>query len=401
MLTFFIIFAAVNHTSSPSDISMKKIVIASDSFKGSLSSAEVAEAVAEGIRCVYPSCEIIRLGVGDGGEGTCEAMARTLPCRWVNIEANDPLGRTCPAKYALYEDEGSPSAIIEMAQASGLTLLASCELNPLRTSTFGTGQMIMDAFCRGCRRFIIGLGGSATNDGGTGMLEALGFRFMNSTGKPISGCCGQKLSAITSIDTSMVPEELLSSSFTVICDVETPFYGKQGATRVFAPQKGASASDIENLESGMQSFASIVMSKYGIDLGKTEGSGAAGGTGGALYAFLSGKLRKGADLILDAVRFEEIIENADLVITGEGRIDSQTFRGKLPSRVLDRADRKGIPVLAIAGSVDLNDEAIGNSGFVSTLAIQPMPASPEELASAMTPSTAAENIRNTIINAVR
>jgi glycerate kinase len=328
-------------------------------------------------------------------------MAQTRPCRWINIEVNDPLGRPCSAKYALYEDEDGKSAIIEMAQASGLTLLSPEERNPLRTSTFGTGQMIMDAFNRGCRRFTIGLGGSATNDGGTGMLEALGFRFMDRTGRLISGCCGQKLHEITSIDTSMVPEELLSSSFTVVCDVETPFYGKQGATRVFAPQKGASASDIENLESGMQSFASIVMSKYGIDLGKTEGSGAAGGTGGALYAFLGGKLRKGADLILDAVRFEEIIENADLVITGEGRIDSQTFRGKLPSRVLDRADRKGIPVLAIAGSVDLSDEATGKSGFVSTLAIQPMPASPEELASAMTPSTAAENIRNTIINYLR
>ncbi|MBO5814482.1 MAG: glycerate kinase [Bacteroidales bacterium] len=377
---------------------MKKIVIASDSFKGSLSSAEVAEAAADGIRSIYPACEIISLVLGDGGEGTCNAIADTMTCEWVSISAKDPIGRDCNVRYALHTDSEGLTAIIEMAQASGITLLASEELDPLKTSTFGTGQMILDAFERGCRRFIIGLGGSATNDGGTGMLEALGFRFMDRTGRLISGCCGQKLHEITSIDTSMVAEELLSSSFTVVCDVETPFYGKQGATRVFAPQKGASASDIENLESGMQSFASIVMSKYGIDLGKTEGSGAAGGTGGALYAFLNGKLRKGADLILDAVRFEEIIENADLVITGEGRIDSQTFRGKLPSRVLNRADRKGIPVLAIGGLIDLSDEAIGNSDFVSIFAIQPTPASPEELASAMNPSTTAENIRNTIIN---
>lgn len=377
---------------------MNKIVIASDSFKGSLSSTEVAEAAAAGIRKTYPSCEIICLGMGDGGEGTCEAIAHTRSCEWVNIKVNDPLGRTCSAKYAIYEDEDGPSAIIEMAQASGLTLLSTDELNPLQTSTFGTGQMIMDAFSRGCRRFIIGLGGSATNDGGTGMLEAMGFRFVDNAGRAVNGCCGERLRDIAGIDASEVPAELIGSSFTSACDVDTVFYGDNGATKIFAPQKGASDSDMEILENGMRSFASMIMRDYGIDLGKVNGSGAAGGTAGALYTFLNSRLSKGADLVLDTVRFDEIIEDADLIITGEGRIDSQTFCGKLPSRVLSRAAVKDIPVLAIAGVVDLSQEAICDSGFVSILPIQPRPTTPQELAAAMNPSRTAENIRTTIIS---
>lgn len=261
--------------------------------------------------------------------------------------------------------------------------------------------MIMDAFSRGCRKFIIGLGGSATNDGGTGMLEALGFRFMNDTGRPLSGCCGQKLIEIANIDASEVAAELIGSSFTAACDVDTVFYGENGATKVFAPQKGASDSDIEILEKGMRSLASIIMRDHGINLGKVKGSGAAGGTAGALHTFLNSKLSKGADLVLDAVRFDEIIEDADLIITGEGRIDSQTFYGKLPSRVLKRAAAKDIPVLAIAGVVDLSQEAICDSGFVSILPIQQRPTNAEELTAAMTPSTAYENISNTIINYFR
>ena len=339
--------------------------------------------------------------MGDGGEGTCEAIARTQSCEWIDIKVNNPLGRPRSAKYALYEDKDDLTAIIEMAQASGLTLLSPEELNPLKTSTFGTGQMIMDAFSRGCRKFIIGLGGSATNDGGTGMLEALGFRFMNDTGRPLSGCCGQKLIEIANIDTSEVAAELIDSSFTAACDVDTVFYGESGATKVFAPQKGASDSDIEILEKGMRSLASIIMRDHGINLGKVKGSGAAGGTAGALHTFLNSKLSKGADLVLDAVRFDEIIEDADLIITGEGRIDNQTFYGKLPSRVLKRAAAKDIPVLAIAGVVDLSQEAICDSGFVSILPIQPRPTNAEELTAAMTPSTAYENISNTIINYFR
>jgi glycerate kinase len=379
---------------------MKKIVIASDSFKGSLSSAEVAEAASEGIRRIYPSCDIICLTMGDGGEGTCEAIAGSMLCRWISTTVKDPIGRDHTAKYALCSDEEGLTAVIEMAEASGITLLTRDELNPLLASTFGTGEMIMDAFRRGCRRFIIGLGGSATNDGGTGMLEALGFRFLDNAGREIIECRGDRLSDIASIDASCVPEALLSSSFTAACDVETPFYGEHGATKVFAPQKGASDSEIEFLEKGMRSFASIVSNKYGIDLGEIEGSGAAGGTGGALFAFLNGRLRKGADMVLDTVRFDEIIENADLVITGEGRIDRQTFSGKLPARVLHRATRMGVPVIAIGGIVELSEEEISVSGFKGILPIQPRPSNPEELAIAMNSTTTARNISKTISSAL-
>ena len=380
---------------------MKKIVIASDSFKGSLSSTEVAEAAAAGIRSIYPMCDIICLGMGDGGEGTCEAIARILPCEWIDTKVHDPLGRTRTARYALYLREDVLTAVIEMAQASGLTLLSPEEQDPLKTSTFGTGEMIMDALRRGCRRFIIGLGGSATNDGGTGMLEALGFRFLDKSGKLVSGCCGGRLNEIASIDSTEVPAELIESSFAVACDVDTAFYGENGATKIFAPQKGATESQMEILENGMRSFARIILKEYGIDLAKTEGSGAAGGTGGALYTFLNGKLSKGADLVMDTVRFEEIISDADLVITGEGRIDKQTFYGKLPSRVLKKATAKGIPVMAIGGLIDLSETEILESGFLSILPIRPRPANAEESAKAMNPSIAAQNITKTISSALQ
>lgn len=377
---------------------MKKIVIASDSFKGSLSSSCVAEAAAAGISKVYPECQIIKLATGDGGEGTCKAIASSLPCEWIQIQVCDPIGRRCKAEYAICRTGNDLVAVIEMAQASGLILLDDKERDPMLTSTYGTGEMISDASRRGCRKFIIGLGGSATNDGGTGMLEALGFRFMDKDGNTVVKCCGKKLAEIAEIDTSDVPDEILSSLFTVACDVDTPFYGTEGATRIFAPQKGASAENVEIVELGMRSFAAIIRKQYGIDLCRVKGSGAAGGTGGALYAFMNAQLCKGADLVLDAARFDEIIEDADLVITGEGKIDSQTFYGKLPSVVLRRASAKGIPVIAIGGIVDLESDEILKSGFLSVLPIQPLPIAPEETAAAMQPEATAYNITRTLIS---
>ena len=375
---------------------MNKIVIASDSFKGSLSSAEVAEAVAEGILKVFPGCTIIKLAIGDGGEGTCDAIAETIPCEWIRMHVNDPLGRIINAKYAICRKSGQNVAVIEMAQASGLTLLRSDELAPMKTSTFGTGEMIRDAVSRGCRRFIIGLGGSATNDGGTGILEALGFRFYDKEGNLITGCCGGKLSEIAAVDAADVLEGIAESSFTVACDVETPFYGKEGATEVFARQKGATEDTVRALEAGMRSLAEIIRRERRIDLAEVKGSGAAGGTGGALYTFLGAKLCKGADIVLDAAGFDEAISDADLVITGEGRIDKQTFVGKVPYAVLKRASRKGIPVIAIAGLIDLDEKEKADSGFQSIVPIQPRPASEEELRSAMSPSTTSANISRTI-----
>ena len=374
---------------------MKKIVIASDSFKGSLSSADVSKAAAEGIYDVYPLCEAVCLPMGDGGEGTCEALAEVLSCEWIEAETIDPLGRPVTARYAI-ADNTVPTAIIELAQASGLTLLKNDERNPLRTSTFGTGILILDAIRRGCRRFIIGLGGSATNDGGTGMLEALGFRFLDHKGEPITGCCGAKLKQISTIDSFSVDEEVLSCTFTIICDVDTPFCGNDGATRIFAPQKGADASSIEILEEGMTSLAEVIRTQYGIDLKAVAGSGAAGGAAGGLYSSINASIRKGSDFILEAVGFEEMIKDADLIITGEGKIDRQTFYGKLPSTVLNRASGKGIPVIAIGGIVDLSETEIKDSGFLSIVPIQAPPADFEALTKAMDPSATAANIRHCI-----
>ena len=378
---------------------MKKIVIASDSFKGSLSSAEVAKAAAAGIHDIFPNLEVICLPLGDGGEGTCEAIAETLSCDWIEVQTTDPIGRPIKAKYAI-SHEKEPAAIIELAQASGLTLLSDSERDPMKTSTYGTGSLIMDAIEKGCRKFIIGLGGSATNDGGTGMLEALGFRFIDESGTPVTGCCGEKLSKISDIDSSHVPQTVLSSSFTVACDVDTPFIGPSGATWTFAPQKGADSTSLEILEEGMTSLARTISRKYSIDLGQIKGTGAAGGVGGAFLALLDGKLCKGSDLVLDAAGFDEMIETAGMVITGEGKIDSQSFCGKLPSAVLRRASAKRIPVAAIGGIVDLNDTQIRNSGFHCILPIQPRPTDQSSLAAAMEPDNTFRNIRKTIAGIV-
>ena len=374
---------------------MKKIVIASDSFKGSLSSAEVAEAAAAGVHDIFPDCEVVCLPMGDGGEGTCEAIAETLTCKWTYVQTIDPLGRPIKAKYAITRTE-QPTAIIELAQASGLTLLRENERDPLKTSTYGTGILIADAIEKGCRKFIIGLGGSATNDGGTGLLEALGFRFLDDSGTHMTGCCGEKLSAITDIDTSHVPQAILTSSFTAACDVDTPFTGADGATRTFAPQKGADSASIDILELGMASFSRMISRKYGIDLEDIKGTGAAGGTGGAILTFLGGSLCKGSDLVLDAAGFDEKITGADMIITGEGKIDSQSFCGKLPSAVLKRASSKGIPVVAIGGIVDLSESQIRESGFHRVLPIQPRPIDQVSLTSAMNPDNTFRNIRQTI-----
>lgn len=374
---------------------MKKIVIASDSFKGSLSSAEVAKAAAAGVHDIFPDCEVVCLPMGDGGEGTCEAIAETLTCEWANVQTTDPLGRPIKAKYAITRAE-HPTAIIELAQASGLTLLSESERDPMKTSTYGTGILIADAVERGCRKFIIGLGGSATNDGGTGMLEALGFRFVDDSCMHIRGCCGEKLSAIADIDISHVPQAILNSSFTAACDVDTPFTGPDGATRTFAPQKGADSASIEILEHGMTSLARAISRKYGLDLEHIKGTGAAGGTGGAILTFLGGSLCKGSDLVLDAAGFDEKTTGADMIITGEGKIDSQSFCGKLPSAVLKRADLKGIPVVAIGGIIDLNEIQIRESGFQSVLPIQPRPTDQASHTAAMDPDNTFRNIRQTI-----
>ena len=371
-----------------------KIVIASDSFKGSLTSEEVAEAASEGIHAVFPDCTVCRVCVADGGEGTADAILKATGGRTVSVKVHDPLMRPVTAAYAITADGGT--AIIETAAASGLPLLSETERNPMKTSTFGTGEMIADAAGKGCRHFLIGLGGSATNDAGTGLLTALGFRFTDKEGRLLDGK-GESLEAIAAVDTSGVPEEIKASRFTAACDVDIPFCGPEGAAYIFSPQKGADKGMAKALDRGMASFASITFSSCGKDIRGLAGAGAAGGLGGALAAYLGAELVPGAEMILDAVGFDTMIRDADLIITGEGRLDSQTSRGKIPYAVLQHATEKGIPVIAITGSVP-DRPGPDCSGFSAVFPVIPRP---QALKEAMDRDNAIRNIRRTVFQIMR
>lgn len=365
---------------------MKKVVIAVDSFKGSLSSREVADAFEVGLRSIHPDCEVVKVAVADGGEGTVEALVDALGGEKVEVEVCDPLHRPITACYGVV-DSGR-TAVIEMAKASGLPLLTAEERNPMLTSTFGTGEMVADALRRGCRRFLMGIGGSATNDAGTGMFRALGFRFLDSEGAELIGG-GDILDKIASIDDSAVFAELHESEFVVACDVTNPLFGRHGAAYIFAPQKGADEVMIEQLDGGLRNFARVVAAYNGSIIANMEGAGAAGGLGGGVVALLGARLVRGVEMVLDAIHFDSIIEGADLVVTGEGRLDRQTVMGKAPSGILAVAAAQGIPTVAIGGGVEWGDELRG-SGFRSIHIITPegMP-----LDEAILPDVARENIR--------
>ena len=365
-----------------------KIVVASDSFKGSLSSREVAEAAVRGIRQVLPICELVGVNVADGGEGTVDAVVETLGGKIVTATVNDPLGRPILARYGVV----GKMAVIEMAAASGLTLLTDEERNPWLTSTYGTGEMIMDAVKRGCRDFLVGLGGSATNDAGMGMLQALGFRFYDIDDQEIIDGCGGRLQDVARIDDTGVMDAVRQCRFTVACDVDTPFCGSEGAAYVFAPQKGADMEMVARLDSGMVSFAKVIEKTYGIDVTSMAGAGAAGGMGGGFYAFLNATLKRGVDMVLDAIDFDSIIRGADLVITGEGTIDYQTVKGKTDAGVLARAKAQDIPVVAIAGRVEMCD-SVAQMDFAG---VYPIMENEMPLAVAMQPDFAAANVEKTV-----
>ena len=338
---------------------MRKIVIACDSYKGCLSSSDVANAAAHGVAEVYPDCEVIKLAVADGGEGTVEALVDTLGGHLEWAEVSDPLGRPVRAAYGVAGD----LAIIESAAACGLTLLTKEERNPLVTSTKGLGELIMAAIDKGCRKFLIGLGGSATNDGGMGMIRAEGFL-----------------------------EKTKGMKFTVACDVDTPYIGEHGASRVFGPQKGASEQDVEILEERLGGYALTILKETGVDVRDMAGAGAAGGLGGAFRAYLGAELKRGVDLVLDQIDFDSKIRGADLVITGEGCSDYQTLKGKTASGVLERAKRQGIPVALVSGAVR-DEQMLRDGGFGIIEAVSPLSMSREE---AMRPEMAKFNICQTV-----
>lgn len=350
---------------------MNNILIVSDSFKGSVSATEVTECIAATLRNELPQTDIIGIPIADGGEGTLQTLERVLKLTPVKCLCHDALMRPITATYNL--DSSGRTAYLEMAAAAGLPLLDSKDRNPLRTSTYGVGEIIQDALQKGCRHIIIGLGGSATNDAGTGMLEALGMRFLDKNGHFVSGC-GENLAKITHIDTQNLIPELRQTHFTAACDVTNPFCGPRGAAHIYAPQKGASPDQVEILEQGMISFRQVIQQATGTDITNLSGAGAAGGLGGGIAALLHGKLVSGIDLILDAIQFDHLLAQTDLIITGEGKIDNQTCMGKAIGGIAQRCRKAGKPLIALTGCVAQADN-LYESGVTAIFPIQPGPVS--------------------------
>ncbi|MBO4984654.1 MAG: glycerate kinase [Bacteroides sp.] len=370
---------------------MKRIVIAIDSFKGCLSSTEANAAAAAGVARLFPTCEVITLPVADGGEGMLEVLLSATHGSRIDTEVHDPLMRPLTAGYGLSGD--GETAFIEMAAASGLPLVSTELRNPLHTTTYGTGEQMADALRRGCRHFIIGLGGSATNDAGLGMLQALGFRFFTASGKEITEpICGRHLTQIARIDASTALPALSECRFTAACDVRNPFFGSEGAAHIFAPQKGADEASVALLNEGLRNVAQLIRRDLGREIAEVPGAGAAGGMGGGLMAALDCELKPGIELLLTALHFDEQLHGADLVITGEGKADRQTLMGKVPSGILHRARTRGIPTLLIAGRVD-DAELLKEAGFQEVTGINPPNLPLEE---AMKPEVARENIVQTV-----
>lgn len=372
---------------------MRKVILAIDSFKGCLSSKEAETAAAQGIRHAFPTCKTICLPVADGGEGMQRVLTEALNGQEIRLSAHDPLMQMRQTAYGLSGD--GTTAFIEMAAISGLPLVPLRQRNPSLTTTYGTGELIKDALNRGCRRFVIGLGGSATNDAGLGMLQALGFRFRDRYGNELGKAqpmCGQLLSEIAFIESSTALPALREARFTAACDVCNPFFGPEGAACVFAPQKGADPEMVAALDKGLQHLAQVIWQTTGHDIATLPGAGAAGGMGGTLSALLNAELKPGIDLLLDLTDFDKLIEGADLIITGEGKSDRQTVMGKVPSGILKRARRQGIPVILVSGSIE-DADILNQAGFRAAFSITPAPMSLEE---AMRPSTACQNIMQTV-----
>lgn len=343
-----------------------KIVIAPDSYKESLSALDVATAIETGFREIYPHAEYVKVPVADGGEGTVEAMVAATQGHIVQVSVTGPLGEPVNAFYGLSGD--MRCAYIEMAAASGLESVPPNRRNPLLTTSWGTGELIRHALDAGVSQIIIGIGGSATNDGGAGMAQALGAKLL-SAGQQQIAPGGGALETLARIDLSELDPRLADCRIDVACDVTNPLTGPQGASAVFGPQKGATAAMIERLDRGLQHFAQIIDRDLDIDVLSLEGGGAAGGMGAALYAFCGANLRPGIEIVTDALGLAELVADADLVITGEGRIDSQTIHGKVPVGVAKVAKRFNVPVIGIAGSLTADVGAVHQHGLDAVFSV--------------------------------
>lgn len=343
-----------------------KIVIAPDSYKESLSALEVATAIEQGFREIWPDADYIKLPVADGGEGTVQAMVEATAGRIIHVDVTGPLGESVKGFYGLSGDERS--AFIEMAAASGLELVPPAKRNPLITTSRGTGELIRHALDAGVKHIIIGIGGSATNDGGAGMVQALGAKLLNAEGESL-GQGGGELDRLAKIDISELDKRLKTCRIEVACDVTNPLTGDDGASAVFGPQKGATPEMIVRLDNGLHHYARIIQHDLDVDVLKLAGGGAAGGMGAALYAFCGAELRRGIEIVTDALHLDEHVKDADLVITGEGRIDSQTINGKVPVGVAKVAKRYNKPVIGIAGSLTADVGVVHEHGLDAVFSV--------------------------------
>ncbi|QSB49220.1 glycerate kinase [Parageobacillus toebii] len=345
-----------------------KVIIAPDSFKESLSALEVANAIEKGFRDIFPEAEYVKIPMADGGEGTVQSLVDATGGRIVKTEVTGPLGDRVQAFFGMLGD--GKTAVIEMAAASGLHLVPSEKRNPLVTTTRGTGELILAALDEGAEHIIIGIGGSATNDGGAGMIQALGGRLLDRHGKEI-GPGGGSLSELADIDLSGLDQRLKCVKIEVACDVDNPLTGPKGASAVFGPQKGATPEMVATLDNNLKHYADVIERVLGKQVKDIPGAGAAGGLGAGLLAFLEAKLKRGVEIVLETVNFHERIQGASLVITGEGRIDRQTIFGKTPIGVAKAAKRYNIPVIAIAGSVSDDSDVVRSYGIDALYSIVP------------------------------
>ncbi len=365
-----------------------KIVIAIDSFKGSLTSIEAGKAAANGIFRVFPQAEISVYPLADGGEGTTEALVSGLGGVFRTVDVSDPLGRIISTRYGILPDS---TAVIEMASAAGITLLSESERNPMNTTTYGVGQLIADAVSQGCRNFIIGIGGSSTNDGGIGCLQALGFGMLDSDGKQVDfGAKG--VSQLKKITAENIIPELSECTFSIACDVNNPLCGENGCSAVFAPQKGADEAMIAEMDNSLRKYAKLTR-RYKPDANpEAHGAGAAGGLGFAFMSYLNAVLEPGIDLILRKTRIEEAVRNADIVITGEGCLDAQTAMGKAPVGIARLAKKYNKSVIAFSGIVREGASLCNENGIDAYFPILRNICTSEE---AMNPDFARKNLADT------
>ena len=349
-----------------------KIVVAPDSFKGSLTAVEVSDAIGQGVREIFPEAEIVKIPMADGGDGTVQCLVNATGGKILREKVTGPLGDEVLASYGILGDK--KTAVIEMAEASGLTLVPENKRNPLITTTYGTGQLIKAALDQGCRKMIIGIGGSATNDGGAGMVQALGAKLLDKDGEEI-GFGGGELKKLNRIDISNLDNRLSDTKVLVASDVNNPLCGPKGASRIYGPQKGATPELIEELDKSLSHFAEIIKRDLNKDIKDIPGAGAAGGLGASLIAFLDAELKSGIEIIIEIVKLEQAIKDADLVITGEGKIDSQTIYGKAPIGVAKIAKKYNIPVIAVAAIIGDDANIVHQHGIDNLIKVSEPPMS--------------------------